>query len=197
MAKQSTRDLILSVAVTLFATAGFRRTTMETIATAAGRGRRTVYMYFGNKAEVYNAVVDREIALIITPLKDIISSGGTQKEIIKKYAIVRLECLRALLKRNPLLLKDFSQSHNRIERLREKLNSLELKIVTSFFTGITLSGKNLAAGDAEALAITFMNMLRGNDRLLTVAGNYDRTVKLAEFAADLVINNLTGLTVQQ
>jgi len=38
MAKNTTRDLILSVAATLFATAGFRRTTMETIAPAAGRG---------------------------------------------------------------------------------------------------------------------------------------------------------------
>ncbi|MCK7537729.1 MAG: TetR/AcrR family transcriptional regulator [Marinilabiliales bacterium] len=38
---------------------GLRRTTMETIAAAAGRGRRTVYMYFSNKAEIYDAVVDR------------------------------------------------------------------------------------------------------------------------------------------
>jgi len=61
MARKSTRDMIIAVAAGLFATVGLRRTTMETIAAAAGRGRRTIYMYFSNKAEIYEAVVDREI----------------------------------------------------------------------------------------------------------------------------------------
>jgi AcrR family transcriptional regulator len=41
---------------------------METIAAAAGRGRRTVYMYFSNKAEIYEAVVESEIRGITVPL---------------------------------------------------------------------------------------------------------------------------------
>ena len=52
--------MIIDVAARLFATVGLRRTTMETIAAAAGRGRRTVYMYFRNKAQIYDAVVEKE-----------------------------------------------------------------------------------------------------------------------------------------
>lgn len=192
MAKKSTRDLILGVAATLFATAGFRRTTMEIIAAAAGRGRRTVYMYFENKAEIYNAVVDREIALIISPLKDIISSGVPTEKKISRYALTRLEGIKSLLDRNPLLMKDFSQSHNRIERLREKLYSQELRIVTPYFKSIVSPGKKPAA-DPEAVAIAFLNMLRGNDRKLAGGGNYKKAVELAEIASDIILSGIEAI----
>jgi AcrR family transcriptional regulator len=195
MAKKSTRELILGVAATLFATAGFRRTTMEIIAAAAGRGRRTVYMYFENKAEIYNAVVDRELALIISPLKAIISSGVSPEKTVRDYARMRLEGIKSLLDRNPLLMKDFSQSHNRIERLREKLYSLELKIVAPYFKSIASPGKNHSS-DPEAIAISFLNMLRGNDRMLTAGGNYQRAVELADLASDIILTGIESIRIR-
>ncbi|HPE23793.1 MAG TPA: helix-turn-helix domain-containing protein, partial [Bacteroidales bacterium] len=74
MTKRGTREMIVDVAAGLFATVGLRRTTMETIAAAAGRGRRTVYMYFKNKAEIYDAVVDMEIKKITGPLSNLARS---------------------------------------------------------------------------------------------------------------------------
>ena len=192
MPRKSTKDLILSVAAKLFATTGFRRTTMETIAAAAGRGRRTLYMYFQNKAEIYNAVVDKEISMITAPLKDVVASEGSPEDILLRYAIVRLECLTALLKRNPLLLKDFSQGHNRIERLREKLNDEEKKILFRFFSRfLDQSGSNLLY-KAEALVLTFLNMLRGNDRLLTVDGNIERANDLSVFGVRMIITYINN-----
>ncbi len=193
MAKKSTRDLILGVAAKLFATAGFRRTTMEIIAAAAGRGRRTVYMYFENKAEIYNAVVDREIALITSPLKDIVSSGTVPEKTVRDYARMRLEGIKSLLDRNPLLMKDFSQSHNRIERLREKLYGQELRIVTPYFKTIVSPGKNPFSADPDALAITFLNMLRGNDRMLAGGGSYKRAVELADVASEIIITGIAAI----
>lgn len=165
---------------------------METIAAAAGRGRRTLYMYFQNKAEIYNAVVDKEISMITAPLKDVVASEGSPEDILLRYAIVRLECLTALLKRNPLLLKDFSQGHNRIERLREKLNDEEKKILFRFFSRfLDQSGSNLLY-KAEALVLTFLNMLRGNDRLLTVDGNIERANDLSVFGVRMIITYINN-----
>ncbi|MFZ0471440.1 MAG: helix-turn-helix domain-containing protein, partial [Bacteroidales bacterium] len=76
MARKSTRDMIIGVAAGLFGTVGLRQTTMEIIAAAAGRGRRTVYMYFSNKAEIYEAVVEGELNRIINPLREIAASEG-------------------------------------------------------------------------------------------------------------------------
>ena len=87
MARRSTRDMILDVAARLFATTGLRQTTIEAIATEAGRGRRTVYMYFANKAEIYEAVVQREIRSIIKPLHDVVSSGDDFETILDSMEI--------------------------------------------------------------------------------------------------------------
>ena len=190
MPKKSTRDLILGVAATLFATKGFRRTTMETIANAAGRGRRTVYMYFHDKVEIYNAVVAMEISAITAPLKDIVSCQGDLSDVIHRYAQKRCEGILALLKRNPLLLKDFAQSHNRVERLRESLNEEELKIINPYFAEILSEAGPKARYHSGDLAITFMNLLRGNDRMLISSGNEKTVAELAEIACDIFLKGI-------
>jgi AcrR family transcriptional regulator len=52
-----TRDKLIEVARQLFATKGEENTTMNDIAVASEKGRRTIYTYFKNKREILNAVV--------------------------------------------------------------------------------------------------------------------------------------------
>ena len=55
-----TRDILIEVARQLFARKGIENTTMNDIAEASDKGRRTIYTYFKNKREIYNAVVQSE-----------------------------------------------------------------------------------------------------------------------------------------
>ncbi len=193
MAKKSTRDLILEVASTLFATEGFRNTTMETIASAAGRGRRTIYIYFPNKVEIYNAVVDREISQIMDPLQEVISSEGLTVDILCKYSNVRFEAISDLLKRNPLLAKDFILISNRIEKLRERLHKEEIKALVPFFTNRSKSGSFSSDFTPTELAKTFSNMLRGNDRLLVEKNSHESSAALMKAACEIFIRGTKSL----
>ena len=190
MPRKSTRDLILNVAATLFANEGFRHTTMETIAAAAGRGRRTVYMYFHDKVEIYNAVVNNEIALITSALRDVLNTNNSFQELLIIYAVTRVDAISKLLRRNPLLTKDFAQSHNRVERLREKLNSEELRLVAPCFREALKNKSYMYYADPADLALTFLNMLRGNDRLLTQADNETKAKELARLSCDIFVKGL-------
>lgn len=190
MARQNTRDLILRVAAGLFARSGFRKTTMETIAAAAGRGRRTVYMYFPDKVEIYNAVVDNEILLILSPLRRIADSDGEPKAVLKQYMHSRLEGIISLLKRNPLLVRDFSQRHTRVERLRDKLNSEEVRLIEKLIKRYKESNRLNSASDPSDLAVIFLNMLRGNDRLLTIPGSESKTRELNSLACDVFVDGV-------
>ena len=62
MSTSKTRDRLLEVARELFAHQGLEATTMNDIAAASGRGRRTLYTYFRNKEEIYYAVIEEELA---------------------------------------------------------------------------------------------------------------------------------------
>ena len=61
MSVQKTRALLVDVARQLFAKNGFEDTSMNDIAVAANRGRRTLYTYFNSTEEIYLAVIQTEL----------------------------------------------------------------------------------------------------------------------------------------
>jgi len=179
--------LIIEVAADLFARNGVRMTTMEAIAIAAGRGRRTVYMYFSDKAEIYNAVVNTEIEHICNNLKDVVYNDGPLSEVLRTYANERYNCINSLLRRNALLVRDFIQSHNRIERLRERLYNEELKVIVPYFEKALKRESPSSDYSPEVLSVTFLNLLRGNDRILTLKNNQDECMRLINAACNIFI----------
>lgn len=55
---ETTRDAIVAAAVPVFGRYGFRKTTMDLLAQAAGVSRPAVYQYFPNKTAVFRAVTE-------------------------------------------------------------------------------------------------------------------------------------------
>lgn len=190
MARKSTRDMIIGVAAGLFGTVGLHRTTMETIAAAAGRGRRTIYMYFSNKAEIYEAVVEGEINRIINPLREIVASEEPFGLVLQNYTAERIRLLKDLGSRNPLLLKDFAQGLSRVEKLKERLVREEMEVITPFFHRHR-EELNLPAGaTVEDCAVIFINILRGTDKLLAREDGHEKDTQLSRAGADLFIKGL-------
>ena len=64
MSISKTKQLLVDVARQLFAKNGLENTTMNDIAEASGKGRRTLYTYFKSKDEVYSAVINGELMRI-------------------------------------------------------------------------------------------------------------------------------------
>lgn len=192
MARKSTRDMIVEVAAGLFATIGLRRTTMETIAAAAGRGRRTVYMYFSNKAEIYDAVVEMEIRGITAPLGNLVRTDEPLEIILPRYGEERAIAISRLFGRNPLLLKDFAQGHSRIERLRDTLHKAEKKILIQLFKKFSVSSIAPGKPSPEDFASLFLHMLRGNDRLITKTDGLNEAIRLSSISAWLLLRAVEG-----
>ncbi len=174
--------MIVGVAAGLFATAGLRRTTMETIAAAAGRGRRTVYMYFSNKAEIYDAVVEMEIRNLAGPLSNIVQTEGPLDLILMRYSEERVRGIGRLLERNPLLMKDFAMGHSRIERLRDKLQKAEMKMLVPLFRQYAAGSSAPGNHSPEDFASILLNMLRGTDRLITKTDGLYEAIRLSSLS---------------
>ena len=66
-----TRDMLVDVARQLFARMGVDNTTMNDIAQASKKGRRTLYTYFKSKNEIYLAVVESELNQLHQMLIDV------------------------------------------------------------------------------------------------------------------------------
>ena len=71
MSISKTRQLLVDVARQLFAKKGLENTTMNDIATASGKGRRTLYTYFKSKEDIYYAVIECELERLSDRLDEV------------------------------------------------------------------------------------------------------------------------------
>ena len=69
MAVSKTKAKLVDVARQLFAKMGVENTTMNDIALASKKGRRTLYTYFKSKEEIYTAVVESELEILLDVMK--------------------------------------------------------------------------------------------------------------------------------
>ena len=67
-----TRSILIDVAQQLFAKQGVENTTMNDIAKASQRGRRTLYTYFSSKNDIYKAVIESELNGLYKKLETVI-----------------------------------------------------------------------------------------------------------------------------
>lgn len=85
-----TRDRLIEVARQLFAHKGVEKTTMNDIANASDRGRRTIYTYFRNKKEIYNAVLEAESEQLVASLREIATSSRPVDERLVEFLRCRI-----------------------------------------------------------------------------------------------------------
>lgn len=140
-----TRDKLIEVARQLFVYKGVENTTMNDIAAASDKGRRTIYTYFKNKKEILNAVVEKQSDAIINRLQEIVDSDLEYPERLRQYLRLRFRIFSQSIPRSE------NKSHlifTRDHRRNMRINQLALIKERALFT--TLLQKGVAAGVFDA-----------------------------------------------
>lgn len=126
-----TREKLIEVARQLFAHKGVENTTMNDIAAASDKGRRTIYTYFKNKREIYNAVIERESDNIVEKLREVQMSDMPPAEKLRIGLMRRFEIVAQLSNRQDSIRTLFIRDIRRIERIRKLASTKEAEILNS------------------------------------------------------------------
>lgn len=120
---------MIDVARQLFAQQGVQATTMNDIADAAKRGRRTLYTYFRCKDDIFHAVVDQELEQFRHELEIArrISLPPEQKLINLIY--IHLEAMKNVVLRNGSLRAEFFKDIWLVERARASMDKYEQQLI--------------------------------------------------------------------
>jgi AcrR family transcriptional regulator len=102
-----TRDKLIDIARQLFAHKGIENTTINDIAQAADKGRRTIYTYFKNKKEIYNAVVESESEKVVIKLTEVLNMPISPDQKLMEFIFQRFEAMKDLVYRNGSLRAGF------------------------------------------------------------------------------------------
>jgi AcrR family transcriptional regulator len=84
---ETIRIAILQAAERVFQKWGLNKTTMEDIASEAGKGKSTIYYYYKSKDDIFEAVVTRELNYLLSKAKEATIEATSAKEKIKKYIV--------------------------------------------------------------------------------------------------------------
>ena len=117
-----TRDKFIEVARQLFARKGVENTTMNDIASASDKGRRTIYTYFRSKRDIFNAVIESETDQLLTRLRLIVARDTSPDE---KLLDCRFETMKEIVSRNGSLRAGFFRDVRKVDRARKIITRKE------------------------------------------------------------------------
>ncbi|MBO4827806.1 MAG: TetR/AcrR family transcriptional regulator [Prevotella sp.] len=128
MSISKTRQLLVDVARQLFAKKGFENTTMNDIAVASGKGRRTLYTYFKNKEDVYYAVIESELERLSDKMDEVAAKNIRPQDKIIELIYTHLDMIKETVMRNGNLRAAFFRNIWMVEKVRKKFDEDELEI---------------------------------------------------------------------
>lgn len=129
MSINKTRNTLIEVARQLFAKLGVENTTMNDIAVASHKGRRTLYTYFNNKNEVYQAVLESEIEQMLQALQKVAAADLPADEKLLLFFKTRFDIVKQVVARNGTLRADFFRDIWRVQYVRKAYDSKEIVVI--------------------------------------------------------------------
>ncbi len=128
MAHTQTRSLLVDVARQLFAKNGFENTTMNDIATASNKGRRTLYTYFNSKEEIYLAVIETELERLYVRMEEVARRKISPEEKMVQLIFTHLEVVKEAVYRNGNLRAEFFRDIWKVESHRKIFDKNEINL---------------------------------------------------------------------
>jgi AcrR family transcriptional regulator len=154
------KTLILQSAREVFKKYGFRKTTLEDIASATGRGKSSLYYYFRNKEDIFEGVLEMEVGRLKTEFLAAVGSMSSARAKLRIYIIRRMELFRQLISFYPSFRNEFTEYYGYIEKIRAKYDKEEVEIIS----GILRDGireKEFVIPDVELTAQVIIKAMKG------------------------------------
>ena len=128
MSISKTRQMLVDVARKLFAKNGLENTTMNDIAVASGKGRRTLYTYFKNKEDIYSAVIASELERLSDKLDEVAAQKIQPQDKIIELIYTHLNMIKETVVRNGNLRAEFFRNIWMVEKIRKNFDEDEIEL---------------------------------------------------------------------
>lgn len=158
--QDATKKHIVSVSRRLFARKGVDNTTMNDIAEEAKRGRRTIYLYFKNKNEIFNAIVNHELDNVYKELLFIKNKKMSADDKLFDFMYAHLDCMKKIVTRNGSLRASFFNDMALVEKARAKFDRKEIELIEEILTEGVNNGY-FHTCDTPTMAMLLLNAVKG------------------------------------
>ena len=154
------------------------KATMNDIAQAANMSRRTLYMHFKSKEEIYHYVVEDHVKDINEKLQKAADSALPPDRKLKLYILARFNVIDNLVRQNKYIRYDFIFNNLRVEQLRK---------------GILQNGKEQGLfniNNPSSFAKTLLIMFKSLEQPFIIIGHRKRNYQSLREYVDLLFNGI-------
>ncbi|MFP4046632.1 MAG: TetR/AcrR family transcriptional regulator [Bacteroidales bacterium] len=159
--KEGIKEQIVAIAMNVFSKFGFKKTTLDDIATALGKGKSSIYYYFKSKEEIYKEVIKKEADLLRNEIFDkVINRDIDPKDKLRDYVLIRMRFLRELVNFNEALRNDYMTHFAFVDKIRERYDKEEHEVIE----GILCEGRDkgvFVLDDTNFAAMAFVTAMKG------------------------------------
>jgi len=188
-------EKIIGVATELFLTEGYGATSIETIARRARIAKRTFYLRFADKADLFGAVVHHLVERLRPPNDAALFEGGTLEEILTRLAqiILRAALSREALELHRVILAEAPRFPELAAVVSEQGGRSEAVSRIAALLKRMAAPRTLAPRDATFAAAQFLQMVVAlPQRRALGLGQAMTAAELAAWTRDTVALFLTG-----
>lgn len=189
---KKTREKFIEVARQLFARKGVENTTMNDIAAASDKGRRTIYTYFKSKRDIFNAVIESEVQELLLRLRQIAAKPISPEDKLYEYVECRLETMREIVSRNGSLRAGFFRDVRKVDRARNLISKQEIDLLQKILEQ-GVAERYFDIDNCRNSAVIITNAIHGldvpyiRDNLLEFGIGKE---ELTDYVSDLVLNGI-------
>ncbi|OKS86026.1 TetR/AcrR family transcriptional regulator [Mucilaginibacter polytrichastri] len=156
------KEEIIAAATIVFETYGFTKVSMLDISSASKMGRSSLYYYFKNKIEVFDAVVEKKMREIYELCVLSVSESASLAENMESYHLQKLKAIKAMVRRCNLIFQDLRHNpsllFSKMRVLMDEENALVDTILRWAIEKHEI--KSLSPQDSRFLAETMVVALR-------------------------------------
>lgn len=186
------RNQVIEKAQIIFQQYGLSKTTMEDIAKALGKGKSTLYYYYANKEEIFEAVVTKELNEVFAKVKDATDMAETAEDKLWTYFLTIFKLLTKKVNLYNIIAKEINGNEKIINGLRYKYDSNEVKMMSDI---LTLGVKNkefsiIKNNEIEIISYTIVKVLRSLELDLFFEGKIPSFNKQLSLLINVLIKGL-------
>jgi AcrR family transcriptional regulator len=175
--KDIIRDSIVSTAASVFSKYGFRKTTMDDIALAAGKGKSSIYYYFRNKEEIFEAVLEKEVIVLKAKLREAVNAKKHAKGKIKAYILTRMQGIENMLNFYGAVRNEYLAQFEFMERIRYKYDQEEIGNVQEILE-LGIKKGDFSIEDPFLASMTIVTSMKGFEIPLYIRSDKGQDIEM-------------------
>jgi len=186
---------ILETASGLYLKYGLKKVTMDDISKAVGKSRTSIYYYYKNREEVFQAVLDNLIKEVITEIDDRMNARKSFEEKIHEFCMVKVKTSqeRASFFRAIEAGMDAEEKSKHITDAHNRMMEAEKNLLLKVFS--TSIHKNeipkVSIKEQETVIFILLSSIRGIRREMVLKNNFDDLAGTVKTLTSMVVQHIS------